>query len=231
MGASEDPESRARPVRDQDRHQRRTNRRVHRDARHVHDAHAHHRASLPSAVAPVGVALIIGQRECGDDADDLRRGPGDAERGGGVDAAVAAQAPVSAARDALQGYRGRAEGVVRPGARGHRAVGAEEDEERRSDGEEHGGRGAAAQERGDEGGAHPPARLVPSPRADGGAHLGDDAVDEEVEHGRAHAAGDDDQPERRLHRGARHLAGERHLQAQREGHDGVHDRRAGGEAQ
>ena len=148
-----------------------------------------------------------------------------------MDAPVAAQAPVGTARDALQGDRGRAERVVRPGARGHRAVGAEEDEERRSDGEEHGGRGAAAQERGDEGGAHPPARLVPSPRADGGAHLGDDAVDEEVEHGRAHAAGDDDQPERSLNRTPGHLARERHLQAQREGHDGVHDRRAGGEAQ
>ena len=57
--ASEDSESRTRPVRDEARHQRHADRRVHRDARHVHDAHAHHRALRPV------------QREGGDDAGDF----------------------------------------------------------------------------------------------------------------------------------------------------------------
>ena len=110
--ASEYPEPRTRTVRDQARHQRHADERVRRDARRVHDAHAHHRARLVGRRSSCRPRSRRRPTREPRRRRHLRGGPGDVERGG-ADAPVAAQAPVRTARDALQGYRGRAERVVR----------------------------------------------------------------------------------------------------------------------
>ena len=214
-GEREHAEGRLGADRDEEENERHADGGVERDARDVGDADEEH-------------SFVVGRRGVGDDGGGdgggFGDGSGDVECGGGVDAAVSAEASRRGAGDALCGDGGDAEGEVEPRVPRHDGRGAVESEQKWAEGEEDARGDGSADERRRERHADPSGRLGPARRAHRRTHLGGDAVDQKVEDARAELRGGGHEAERGLHPRVP-PAQKGDLDGERQGDHRVHHRR------